>query len=124
MDMTEIIDLYCKAWSASDAEERVQLLTAVWAADASYVDPSVSLKGVGELLAHIAQVQAQFPGLKIVRRSKVDCHHNVARFAWQAIKADGQPLPEGLDLAFITDDGLQLAGIIGFFGPLKPLVND
>jgi hypothetical protein len=123
MDATNLIDLYCDVWSEPDATRRAQLLAAVWAPEATYTDPSVNVKGATELLAHIAKVQAKRPGSKVVRRSKVDLHHNVARFAWQAIEANGNTLPEGLDLAFINEDDNKIERIIGFFGPLKPLTK-
>ena len=123
MNVTNLIDLYCEVWSEPDATRRAQLLASVWAPEANYTDPSVNVKGATELLAHIAKVQAKRPGSKVVRRSKVEHHHNVVRFAWQAIEANGNTLPEGLDLAFITDDGWKIERIVGFFGPLKPLTE-
>jgi hypothetical protein len=121
MDATNLIDLYCSVWSEPDAERRAQLLAAVWATGATYTDPSANVRGAPELLVHIAKVQAKRPGSRVIRKSKVDHHHNIARFSWQAIEANGNALPEGLDLAFITDDGQKIERIVGFFGPLKPL---
>jgi hypothetical protein len=120
LNLTALIDRYCEAWSEQDESRRAELVGAVWAEGASYTDPTVHAIGATELLAHIAKVQARRPGSKVVRTSELDEHHGVARFAWRAIEASGNLLPEGIDLAFLSADGSKLERIIGFFGPTKP----
>jgi SnoaL-like domain len=120
MNIARLIDRYCEAWSERDEARRAELLLSVWAPGASYTDPTVHVVGASELLAHIARVQARRPGSKVVRTSEVDEHHCVARFAWRAIEASGNALPEGIDLAFVTADASRIERIIGFFGPTKP----
>jgi hypothetical protein len=118
MNTTELIDLYCQAWSESDADRRAELLARVWATGATYTDPTVHVTGTQALLEHIAKVMARRPGSKVVRTSSVDQHHNLCRFAWRAIESNGNLLPEGLDLAVLSADGLKIEKIVGFFGPL------
>jgi hypothetical protein len=118
MDKTELIDRYCQVWSEPSAGRRAKLLAAVWGADATYTDPSVHAGSAEHLLAHIATVQARRPGSKVLRTSRVDAHRGVARFAWHVIQADGSNLLEGLDVAFVSPDGVRIERIIGFFGPL------
>jgi hypothetical protein len=120
LNLIALIDRYCEAWSEQDESRRTELLGSVWAEGASYTDPAVHAVGVSELLTHIAKVRAKRPGSKVVRTSEVDEHHGVARFAWRAIEANGNALPEGIDLAFLSADGSKLERIIGFFGPAKP----
>lgn len=119
MDASALIDRYCQVWSEPDADERAELLASVWAAHATYTDPSVHAANAEELLAHIIGVQARRPGATVVRASEVDLHHGLARFAWHVVQADGTPLPEGLDIAFIAPEGTTIERIIGFFGPLE-----
>lgn len=119
MNLTELIDKYCQAWSEPTEARRAQLLHEVWADQATYTDPSVHAQGAAELLAHIATVLARRPGSKVVRTSLVDDHHGMARFAWHAVEANGNELPEGIDIAFISPDGQKIERIIGFFGPVK-----
>ncbi|MFT3813862.1 MAG: nuclear transport factor 2 family protein [Acidovorax sp.] len=118
--LAALIDRYCEAWSEHDPRRKQELLNAVWSPGASYTDPTVHTVGESELLAHIAKVQAKRPGSKVIRTSEVDAHHGIARFAWRAIEANGNALPEGLDLAFLSEDGTRIERIIGFFGPVKP----
>lgn len=118
MDVTALIDRYCDVWNEPDPGRRATLLEAVWARGATYTDPSVHAVGADKLLAHIANVRARRPGASVLRSSAVDAHHGLARFAWHVVQADGVALPDGLDVAFLTEDGLRIERIIGFFGPL------
>ena len=119
MDVTALIDTYCQAWSAPDHEGRATLLRLVWADGATYTDPTAHVRGAEELLAHIANVLTLYPGAKIARTSEIDAHHGVARFAWRFVEANGNALPEGIDIAFIAADGSKIDRIIGFFGPVR-----
>jgi len=120
MDVTELVDRYCQVWNEADPTVRRELLASLWAKDATYTDPSVHAANAEELLAHIAAVRARRPGASVLRTSRVDLHHGVARFAWHLVQANGSALPEGLDIAFISPDGGRIERIIGFFGPLVP----
>ena len=113
----QLIDTYCAAWSDPDPTRRREILGGVWADGATYTDPTVHAAGLDAVLAHIATVVARRPGAMVVRTSVVDAHHDLARFAWHVVQADGATLPEGLDLAEISASG-QIRRIIGFFGPL------
>ncbi len=119
MNPAELIDTYCQAWSQALPERRAELIEKVLAPTATYTDPTVHTVGVSDLLAHISKVIARRPGSRVIRTSQVDVHHGVARFAWRAVEANGNELPEGLDIAFLSPDGKQLERIIGFFGSLK-----
>ena len=119
MDVTELIDRYCHVWNEADPSVRAVLLASIWAASASYTDPSVHALGAAELLEHIAAIRAHRPGASVLRTSAVDSHHGLARFAWHVVQADGTALPEGLDIACVSSDGSRIERIIGFFGPLS-----
>lgn len=118
MSLTQLIDTYCASWSDQDAERRRTLLSSVWGDGATYTDPTVHAGGGDELLAHIAGIQARYPGARIFRTSTVDVHHGIARFAWKFVLPDGSSFPEGLDIAFLDADQARITRIIGFFGPL------
>ncbi len=118
MDVTDLVDRYCRVWNEGDPSVRDTLLRSLWAENATYTDPSVHAASAEELLAHISAVRARRPGASVIRTSAVDRHHRVARFAWQVVQADGTTLPEGIDIAFISSDGSKIERIIGFFGPV------
>ena len=91
----------------------------VWAESGTYSDPQSDVRGRAALGGLIDAVNAQFPpGIEIRRTSAVDVHHNVARFAW-TLSGEGISI-EGIDIAFLSDDGKRLERVIGFFGPLAP----
>jgi hypothetical protein len=69
-------------------------------------------------MTHIAKVRAKRPGAKVLRTSRLDRHHNLVRFAWRVVLADGAALPEGLDIAFVPVDDAKIERILGFFGAL------
>ncbi len=121
MGMTpdETVTRYCLAWDEPDAERRRAILAEVWAEDGRYTDPTVDLSGVEALVAHIGRVQETYPGSHIERLSAVDLHHDVLRFTWRRVLADGQPRPDGIDFGALAPDG-KLALIVGFFGPVNP----
>jgi hypothetical protein len=118
MSTANLINRYCHAWSEPDPMLRADLLDSVWAAGATYTDPSVHAANSKELLDYIGKVQARRPGAKVMRTSRIDEHHRMARFAWHVVQADGTALPEGIDIAFISADGTKIERIIGFFGPV------
>ncbi|TCO54243.1 nuclear transport factor 2 family protein [Actinocrispum wychmicini] len=115
--LDDLIDTYCAAWSDPDPTRRRELLSGVWTDGATYTDPTVHCVGVDELLAHIATVVARRPGAQVVRTSPVDAHHDLGRFAWHVVLADGSALPEGLDVVELSAG--RIRRIIGFFGPLR-----
>ena len=117
--LERLIDTYCAVWSEPDPVRRQRTLDDIWAENATYTDPRTHLTGSKALVAHIGNILAGRPGARIIRTSVVDFHHGLARFAWRVVQADGTLLPEGIDIAEISDE-LKLLRIIGFFGPLAP----
>jgi hypothetical protein len=93
------------------------LIDRHWAEHATCTDPSVHAARAGALLAHTAAVQARRPGARVLRTSAVDAHHDVARFAWHVVQADGRASPEGLDVALLTADGARPRRGIDLYGP-------
>jgi hypothetical protein len=118
--LERLIDTYCAAWSEPDPVRRQRTLDEIWAENATYTDPRAHLAGSKWLCAHIGAVLAGRPGARIIRTSILDCHHGLVRFAWRVVQTDGTLLPEGLDIAEISDQ-MKLLRIIGFFGPLAPI---
>ena len=119
MSLEALIDRYCECWADMSSSERFARLSKLLAEDAFYHDPTTKVDGVAELERHIAAVVAERPGSRVERTTKVDQHHEVARFGWNLVLANGEKLPEGIDVVWVTPDRNKLTGILGFFGQMK-----
>jgi hypothetical protein len=106
---------YVAAWNEADAGARLKILEDCWAEDAVYVDPNVELKGRAALSEHISTVQAGRPGARIEMMSGIDLHHNVVRFLWRLVRADGSSGDISIDFGEVDAAG-RLTKIAGFFG--------
>jgi hypothetical protein len=118
MDGNAIADMvtrYMAAWNEPDTTTRDALLAQCWSDSGSYVDPKVSLAGREALSRHIATVQAARPGARLEFMSGIDVHHNVVRFLWRLVRADGSRGDTSIDFGEVGPDG-RLVRIIGFFG--------
>jgi hypothetical protein len=108
------------AWNEPEAVSRAARLDRCWSDGGVYVDPGVLLTGREELAAHIARVQTARPGARLEFMSGIDVHHNVVRFLWRLVRADGTAGDTSVDFGEIGADG-RLAKIVGFFGPAPAL---
>ncbi|MEQ4723013.1 nuclear transport factor 2 family protein [Nonomuraea sp. B19D2] len=112
-DMNELVQRYLAAWNETDAAARQAVLAEVFAEDAVYTDPLVSVQGRDGLDATIAAVQGQFGGLVFSLGGAVDAHHNIARFTWHLGPEGAEPIVIGFDVAVIGDDG-RISQVLGF----------
>lgn len=112
-DINELVQRYLTAWNETDAEQRKAVLAEVFAADATYTDPLVTVRGHAELDAAIAGVQEQFGGPVFSLGGAVDAHHDIARFTWNLGPEGAEPLIVGFDVAVIGDDG-RITQVLGF----------
>ncbi|MEP3248119.1 MAG: nuclear transport factor 2 family protein [Sneathiella sp.] len=121
MPIDDLVDAYCACWADMDSEQRLVRLTTVFAENGFYHDPTVQISGLKAFEKHIASVVTQRPGSIIERTTGIDLHHNTARFGWNLKLADGKKLPEGIDIIWLDESEEKITGILGFFGPLKPI---
>jgi hypothetical protein len=98
------------AWNEPEAAAR-QALLQCWSDGGVYLDPRASLTGRD----HIATIQAARPGARLEFMSGIDVHHNVVRFLWRLVRADGSSSDISIDFGEVGADG-RLVKIIGFFG--------
>ena len=118
--ITEIVTQYMAAWNEPDDTARRTLLEQCWSDSGVYLDPKTSLTGRDELARHIAAIQASRPGARLEFMSGVDVHHNVVRFLWRLVRADGSCGDVSIDFGEVGADG-RLVRIVGFFGAPPPL---
>src|SRR5262249_31797910 len=105
---------YLATWNENDDDARRAAVASVWAEDGRYLDPLAVVTGHDEISALIGAVQQQLPGHVFRLRNGVDAHHDIARFSWELVPADGgASVAEGFDVAVIDDDG-RVGSVLGF----------
>ena len=114
-DTLKAVTQYMAAWNEADPSARNRILEQCWADHGVYVDPNVTLSGREALSRHISKVQAERPGARLEFVSGIDTHHNVLRFRWRLIRADGTAGDKSIDFGETGLDG-RLIKIVGFFG--------
>jgi hypothetical protein len=118
--ITKVVTQYMAAWNEREAAARHTLLQQCWSDGGVYLDPNVSLTGREALDGHIATVQASRPGARLEFMSGIDVHHDVVRFLWRLMRADGTCGNTSIDFGEVGPDG-RLVKIVGFFGPAPAL---
>lgn len=110
------VDRYFAAWNETDASRRLEAVAEAWSPGGRYVDPVAEAQGHEEISGMIGGVHEQHPGVSLRRSSDIDSHHDVVRFDWEILDADGNQALAGVDIARLDDDG-RLLDVRGFFGP-------
>lgn len=116
--ITHVIDTYLAAYCDPDADRRAALVAEAWSPDGTLMDPPFEGTGHAAIAALTDTVLTHFPGHVFRRTTPVDTHHLVARYGWELVAADGTVAVQGLDVVDLTDNGRQLARVVGFFGAL------
>jgi hypothetical protein len=112
--MNTVVDAYLDVWNETDANARRKKIESFWAKDGVYTDPLASVSGPDGFDQVVAGAQAQFQGLKFVRGRMYDEHHNIARFTWELVPAEGaEAIAIGFDVAVLNDEG-KISGVYGF----------
>jgi len=118
--IARVVDQYMSAWNSADAAACHKLLAECWSERGTYIDPTIVLVGRTALAMHIAQVQSRRPGARLEFMSGVDIHHNVVRFLWRQVRADGTAGQTSIDFGEIGSD-MKFTRMVGFFGDAPSL---
>lgn len=114
-DASVTVDRYFAAWNDTDPRSRLEAVTAAWSCDGRYVDPVTDVTGHEAISEMIGGVHEQYPGVTLRCSSEVDSHHDVIRFDWEILDAEGGVALSGVDIARLGEDG-RLLDVRGFFG--------
>lgn len=113
------IDGYFRCWNTSDPDERAALVERVYAPDAHLVDPLVDVQGHEALVELFGGFHVTYAGHSFRRCGGIDGHHDLVRWGWEMIDADGTTVLDGIDAALIGEDG-RINFVAGFFGADLP----
>ncbi len=108
----EIVERYLDTFNETDANRRRELLSTLYAADSTYTDPHVQVRGLQQIDGFIIQTQERFPGFTFTLGSAVDAHHAQARFQWHAGPPEDPDRYIGFDV-IVTDEG-RIRSVYGF----------
>ncbi len=109
-----IVDRYFESWNAA-SPQRAALLARTFSPQAYYCDGMYEAAGRAAIADMMDSVMAQQPGAKFMLTSKVDTHHQQARFAWKMEAADGTQIVDGIDAIRFDAEGA-ITAALGFFG--------
>jgi hypothetical protein len=104
---------YLDAYSDIAVAERERLLRQSVTDDIVFTSPTGEGQGFGNLLAHIAQFQKQFPGAYF-KCNKLFSHHGQLLSEWTMFNKDGSDLRTAHTFARLDAQG-RLAHLAGFF---------
>ncbi|MFE6667983.1 nuclear transport factor 2 family protein [Streptomyces sp. NPDC057697] len=104
---------YFAAWNATTAEETAKAVAAAFTETATYTDPLADVRGHEGLAAAIDGAHQQFPGFEFRLAGTPDGHHDLVRFSWELVSADGSAPVAGSDVIALAEDG-RIASVSGF----------
>lgn len=106
--LNHFVDRYVAAWNESDPTARHKLVTALWSDEGTYMNEAQEEHGYRAIETVVAHAYHEFVERGYVFRSKknADGHHNVVRFNWEMVPAEGGPVAAtGFDFFVLSDDG-------------------
>jgi hypothetical protein len=114
MNASHLVDRYLKAWNETDADARGAAVASIWTDDGRYVDPLADVRGREQIADLIGAVQQQMPGYVFRLLDDVEAHHDVLRFSWELVPADGgDAVAIGSDVAVTDGDG-HIGSVVAF----------
>ena len=118
-DLQATVTGYFECWNAADETARRAAVERHWTSDATSTDPLASVAGHAAIAEMMASVQGSYPGHRFRQVGGLDTHHDVVRWGWEMVDADGQPVLDGIDVASVDDRG-RITALAGFFGATLP----
>jgi hypothetical protein len=89
-DTRELVDRYLRMWKEVDPAARQKAISELWADDASYVHPVISVCGHTDIGAMVKLARWYLTGYVLHVVGSIQAHHNVARFGWRAVRLEGR----------------------------------
>lgn len=118
-----IVDSHLAAYCEPDAPTRLSAFSRIWNPQGRLVDPPLESCGHQAMSDQAAALVQQFPGHRFVRTTRVDQHHEFARYGWSLRNPEGNKVLEGVDFLPLDVDG-RILKIVGFFGPPERRTED
>lgn len=107
-ELNHFADRYVAAWNEPDPAARRKLVMALWSEDGIYMNESQGEHGHRAIETVVSHTYHEFVEKGFLFRSQknADGHHNVVRFNWEMVPAQGGAVAAtGFDLFVLSDDG-------------------
>ena len=107
-ELNHFVDRYVALWNEPDSTARHQLVTALWNNDGIYLNESQEQHGHRAIETVVSHTYHEYVEKGFIFRSKknADGHHNVVRFNWDMVPANGgQVAATGFDFFVLGEDG-------------------
>ncbi|HSA56448.1 MAG TPA: SRPBCC family protein [Gemmatimonadaceae bacterium] len=111
---TRHVDAFMTAWAETEPSRRLTILEAACEAPAVFADRLGSATGCQAISDYIGAAQRFMPGARLVRCGPVELVLDRARFAWEAVAADGRALGRGAHFVELAGSG-RLRRLTGFW---------
>jgi hypothetical protein len=119
IDHQAIVDDYFAAWNTTDPAVRQATIAALYTPDAHVSDPLVDVTGHEQLSELFVRFHETYAGCSFRQKGTIDAHHDLMRWGWEMIDADGNVMLDGLDVGLVGANG-KLGYVAGFFGLQLP----
>lgn len=117
---TQKIDVMLSAWNTHDDNLLKQAVETALSDDIEFCDPHYDIRGHDAFIQMVKAFWAKNGRCGIRRASKIDAHHDRARYLWAIDLPDGRRF-DGFDMVTLDPASGKVRRVDGFFGPLTPL---
>ncbi|MCT3918919.1 isomerase [Elizabethkingia anophelis] len=109
----KMIHNYLEAWNQKNQNDFKKAFSKVLSENLKYTDPTFDVTGVDAIVNMALNSLEKFPGRKFEMLTEPEFHHNVGRYNWRMIFADGT-FQNGFD-CFEFNEDFFITRIIAFF---------
>ncbi|MBC8069149.1 MAG: nuclear transport factor 2 family protein, partial [Deltaproteobacteria bacterium] len=108
-----IVERYLAVFNGDEPQTRMTAIREIFADDASYTDPHISLRGAHAIAGFVSDLRVRLPGARFALAGAIDSHHDQARFRWQVeVPSSPDPIASGFDV--ITVAAGRIRSVYGF----------
>lgn len=113
-EFAELINSYFSSLNETEGERRRMLIEEVWSENGKFISPIGEVTGYDAIDVQVQGFQRQFPDAEVRRNGEIEVlHGKYVRFAFEALRSDGEAFIAGVDFGIVADGKLNV--VAGFF---------
>jgi hypothetical protein len=101
-------DRYIAMWNGNDGEPVEAMIRSLWTERGGHTAPRLAVRGIDELEARVARSIQHWIVEERCRfrpHGEPAFHHNLIRFVWEMVDANGNVESVGTEILALADDG-------------------